>query len=368
MSHSYFAPGRVNLIGEHTDYNDGFVLPVALDLATTVAIDKRADRQVQVETAMGGASFSFDLDEADPQPRHDWTDYVRGVAIMLEREGYRLAGGDLSIDSTVPTGSGLSSSAALEVSVGYALLQASGQSIALPRLAQLCQKAENEFVGTRCGIMDQFISCCGEAGHALLIDCRSLDYRPVPLPDEARVVICNSMVHHQHSTGEYNLRRQECERGVELLKPALGGISALRDVTEAMLETHRDLLPELTYRRCRHVVTENARVLAAAEALGAGNAAAFGELMKQSHVSMRDDYEISCREIDIMVDLALGEPGVYGSRMTGGGFGGCTVSLVAADAVDAFASRLTERYQAATGIAPQVFASIAGPGVGPVEA
>jgi galactokinase len=369
LSRIFRAPGRVNLIGEHTDYNDGFVLPASLDMATTVAMTPRPDRIVTVRSALGNRSFQFDLDEAAPEPKRDWSDYVRGVAVVLQSAGYRLEGADLAISSDVPLGAGLSSSAALEVSVAAALAARTGVSIPLPELAKLCQRAENSFVGMNCGIMDQFIACVGVAGHAVMIDCRSLDYRPLPVAGDARIVICNSMVHHElAAAGQYNLRRAECERGVALLRPLVGDIAALRDVTEAELEAHKDALPELTYRRCRHVVTENARVLAAAEALEAGDSAAFGKLMTASHVSMRDDYEITCPEIDTLVDLALKLPGVYGSRMTGGGFGGCTVSLVAADAVAGFAERLAQDYTAATGKNPDIFVCTPGAGVAEIGA
>jgi galactokinase len=370
---TFRAPGRVNLIGEHTDYNDGFVLPAALDRATTVTMTPRADRIVTVTTALGGKSFQFDLDEAAPQPKRDWTDYVRGVAVVLEAAGHRLGGADLAIASNVPLGAGLSSSAALEVSVAAALTARAGISIPLPDLAKLCQKAENTFVGMNCGIMDQFISCVGIEHHAVMIDCRSLDYRPLPVAEDARIVICNSMVHHElAAAGQYNLRRTECERGVALLQPLLKAkgkdIVALRDVTMAELEAHKAALPELTYRRCRHVVSEDARVLAAADALQAGDSVTFGKLMLASHVSMRDDYEITCPELDTLVDIAMSLPGCYGSRMTGGGFGGCTVSLVAVEAVDGFAKALAERYVAATGKTPEIFVCAPGPGVAEVTA
>lgn len=363
----YRAPGRVNLIGEHTDYNDGFVLPAALDVATWAAVAPRRDRMLNVHSLMMDETVSFDLDAADPKPRKHWSDYVRGVAWVLETAGgHRLAGADLTIDSTVPRGAGLSSSAALEVATGYALLNASGLPVDLTRLALAAQKAENDFVGMRCGIMDQFIACHGAEGHALLIDCRSLDRRLVPIDAGVRLVISNTMVHHQHAAGEYNLRRHDCEEGVRRLATALPGITALRDVTLADLERHRDLLTPLIYRRCRHVVSENERTVRAADALAAGDVALFGRLMNESHVSMRDDFEISCREVDQMVDLNQAAAGVYGARMTGGGFGGCTISLVKTEAVEAFRHGVAEGYRAATGIEPQIFTSAPGAGVGEV--
>ncbi len=361
----YRAPGRVNLIGEHTDYNDGFVLPAALDVATWAAIAPRSDRTLRVRSLMKGETVSFDLDEANPKARKHWSDYVRGVAWVLETVGgHRLKGADLLIDSTVPLGSGLSSSAALEVATGYALLKNSGLTVDLTRLALAAQKAENDYVGMRCGIMDQFIACHGAEGHALLIDCRSLERRLVPIDASVRLVISNTMVHHQHAAGEYNLRRHDCEEGVRRLSAALPGIKALRDVTLDQLEAHKDLLTPVIYRRCRHVVSENERTVRAADALAAGDVAQFGRLMNESHVSMRDDFEISCREVDEMVALNQAVDGVHGARMTGGGFGGCTISLVEAGAVEDFRRRVAKGYEAATGLKPQIFTSTAGAGVG----
>jgi galactokinase len=358
------APGRVNLIGEHTDYNDGFVMPSAIEFETRAAAAPRSDRKLRVHSVRGGLDAEFDLDDPTPTPRKNWTDYVFGVAVMLERAGKRLRGADVLISTSVPVGSGLSSSAALEMSFGYALLAISDLGVDTVELAKICQRAENEYVGMRCGIMDQFISGNGEAGSALMIDCRSLEKRPVPIDPRARVVVANSMVHHSLASGEYNKRRQSCEEGVRLLAPVLGPIKALRDVTPATLEANKALLSDVTYRRCRHIVTENERVVAAAAAAGRDDLAAFGALMDQSHASMRDDYEITCAEVDTLVDIARAQPGVYGSRMTGGGFGGCVVSLVDAGAVDAFTAAIKAAYHKATGLDTVVFASSPQPGVG----
>jgi galactokinase len=363
----YAAPGRVNIIGEHTDYNDGFVLPAALEATTVAAIAPRADRTLRIHSQRMDETLSFDLDDTGPTPRKDWSDYVRGVAVVLKSEGHRLTGADLMIDSDVPIGAGLSSSAAIEVATGYALMSASGLAVDLTKLALACQRAENEFVGMRCGIMDQFIACHGAAGHALLIDCRSLDRRLVPVSASARLMICNTMVHHAHAAGEYNLRRRDCEDGVARLKQALPGIKALRDVTPAELEAHAGLLTPLIHRRCRHVVTENDRTVSAADALEAGDIALVGRLMSESHVSMRDDFEISCPEVDTMVEINAAIDGVYGARMTGGGFGGCTISLVDADAVERFERQVMERYRAATGLEPQIFSCSPGAGVRALE-
>jgi len=360
----YRAPGRVNLIGEHTDYNDGFVLPAALEQCTWIAAAARPEPWLRISSLRAGETFEFPLDDRDPQPRRDWSDYVRGVALMLQRDGFRLCGADLLIDSDVPVGSGLSSSAALEVASGYALLDISGRSIDLTRLALDAQRAENEFVGMRCGVMDQFAACRGARDRVLLLDCRSLEFRLSPVDPSARLVICNSMVHHELAGSEYNRRREQCEEGVARLKAALPDIRALRDVTIDDLARHGGLLSDVVFRRCRHVVTENDRVQRAAAALEAGQVEEVGRLMRRSHVSMRDDYEISCREIDTLVDLAERIDGVLGARMTGGGFGGCTINLVRVEAVDRFVDEIGRRYKEAVGIAPQFLVCRPGDGAG----
>jgi galactokinase len=361
------APGRVNLIGEHTDYNDGFVMPAALDFATLVAGAPRADRKVRVYSLFMDETREFDLDRPAASGRHDWSDYVFGVAASLEEGGFRLPGADLIVWSDVPLGAGLSSSAALEVSVAHALTFAAGLPFEPVAAAKIAQRAENEFVGMRCGIMDQYIAACGVAGNALLIDCRSLESRPVPIAASLRLVIANSNVRHQHAGGEYNDRRAACEEGVRLLKAHLGPITALRDVAVADLERWRRALPDLVYRRCRHIVTENARVLEAERALKAGDFRACGAAMNASQVSMRDDFAITCPEIDFLADFAQGIQGVYGSRMTGGGFGGCTVSLVEADAVETLTKRLIDAYRVAFGLHADVFVCSPSDGVGFVE-
>jgi len=343
------APGRVNLIGEHTDYNDGFVMPAALEFATLTAASQRSDRRLQVYSMIMDETREFDLDSPPPGPTGDWSDYILGVALMLESSGRNLSGADLIIWSDVPIGAGLSSSAALEVSCAHALLTESGFPFDPIEIAQLCQRAENDFVGMRCGVMDQYISCCGVAGHALLIDCRSLESRHVAIAPNLRLLIANSRVRHQHAGGEYNLRREACEEGVRLLSRYLGPIQALRDVTPQQLESKRRKLPDLIYRRCRHIVTENARVLEAERALEAGDLVACGRAMNASHISMRDDFEITCPEVDMLAGLAQTVKGVYGSRMTGGGFGGCTISLIEASAVDKASQILIDGYRIGMG-------------------
>ena len=350
----YRAPGRVNLIGEHTDYNEGFVLPVAIDLAAWVAGRARAHRTLRVHAVDLGRGATFSLDEPAPRPAHDWSDYVRGVALELERAGHRLRGADLLLTSEVPIGAGLSSSAALEVAVAWALLDLSDASPDPLEVARLCQAAENGFVGARCGIMDQFTACHGRAGHALHLDCRSLDLRYVPLPADVAIVVCDSLVAHALAAGEYNRRREECELGVRVLGRHRPGIRALRDVTADELEAHRDELPDDVYRRCRHVVAENARVTAAVSALQARDLARLGELLHASHESLRVDYAVSCPELDLLVETAMGHPGVHGSRMMGGGFGGSTISLVDPGAVGSLGAALGERYRQAYGKEPRL--------------
>jgi galactokinase len=353
------APGRVNVIGEHTDYNDGFVMPAAIEFYTWVAGARRADRVLEAYSDHFDEKIQLSLDELAGHdlagPRRHWSDFIRGVAAVLQNAGYKLAGANLAIHGEVPLGAGLSSSASLEVSTALALASLSGIDVPRLELVKLCQKAEHEYVGTRCGIMDQFIAVFGTAGHALMLDCRSLEYQLLPVPRDFRLVVCNSMVRHELASGEYNRRRADCEEGVKLLQPHLPGIRALRDVQVADLEAWKQVLPPTVYRRCRHIVTENQRVLAAAKALQSGDAERFGHLMYRSHASLRDDYQVSCRELDLLVDLASSTPGVYGARMTGGGFGGCTVNLLRARASDSFKEHISQAYRDATGIIPEIY-------------
>jgi len=348
------APGRVNLIGEHTDYNDGFVMPAAIGFSTWVAAAKREDRALEAYSEGFDEKVILSLDGLTGPPRKHWSDFIRGVAAILQRAGHRLSGANLTIHGDVPLGAGLSSSASLEVAIALALTFVS--EITLPRreLVKLCQAAEHEYVGTRCGIMDQFIVSFGAAGQALKLDCRSLEYELLPVPQDLRIVVCNSMVRHELASGEYNRRRADCETGVKLLQPYLPDVHALRDVDVADLEKHKHRLPVTVYRRCRHVITENQRVLAAAKALQLQDADRFGHLMYRSHASLRDDYEVSCKELDLLVDLAASSPAVYGARMTGGGFGGCTVNLVKADSAASFKVQIAQAYAETTGICPDI--------------
>ncbi len=393
----YRAPGRVNLIGEHTDYNDGFVMPAAIGFSTWVAAAPRTDRRLVLYSTNFAEQVEFDLDAAVTPARQHWSDYAYGVAVILEQSGYSLRGANLLIRGEVPIGAGLSSSAAIEVATGYALLDLADYVIDRIALAKLCQRAENEYVGLRCGIMDQFVSCCGRAGHALLLDCRSLDYRLLPLAqlrnadygmrneevtdshtlqsaadpqsaiqipqsEEVRLVICNTMVKHALASGAYNQRRAECEAGVQHLRSFLPRVQALRDVSLIELQQYGRDLPAVIYRRCHHVVSENERVLASAVALEKGDFTAFGRLMNESHRSLRDDYEVSCDELDLMVRLAGEVEGVYGARMTGGGFGGCTINLVSAEHVSEFERIVAQGYQRATGRPPEIYSCSAAEG------
>ncbi len=351
----FYAPGRVNLIGEHTDYNDGFVMPAAIGFYTWVAAGLRQDRTLNAYSGRYDEKITLSLDELSGPPRRHWGDFVRGVAATLQESGHKLAGANLVIHGEVPLGVGLSSSASLEVALALALTCLSGAALSRLELVKLCQRAEHEYVGTRCGIMDQFVASFGAAGHALMLDCRSLEYQLLPVPPDLRLAVCNSMVRHELASGEYNLRRGDCETGVKLLQPHLPGVGALRDVEIQDLEEYKQLLPERVYRCCRHVITENRRVLQAARALESKDADQFGQLMYQSHASLRDDYEVSCKELDLLVDLASSSPGVYGARMTGGGFGGCTVNLVRAGCAAAFQAHIAQAYRGKTGIAPVVY-------------
>ncbi len=358
------APGRVNLIGEHTDYNEGFVLPVAIDRQLVIAACPRADRHVRLWSLSFQQGSEFDLDDVAHDSAAPWSNYVRGVAWVLQQQGLMLRGMDAVIAGNVPIGSGLSSSAAIEIVAAVTFRALSELDIRPVQLALLCQRAENEFVGMKCGIMDQFIAMLGQRGHALCIDCRSLEYEPVPLPADVSVVICDTMKRRGLVDSEYNLRRSQCEQGVALLQSKLPHVKALRDVTSADLDEYGHLLPPVVRRRCAHVVSEDERVELAVAALRAGAAREFGRLMDLSHISLRDDYEVSCAELDVMVESARRSPGCLGARMTGAGFGGCTVNLVRAEAAEDFARQVAGHYEAETGMKPEVYVCEASAGAG----
>jgi galactokinase len=364
----YRAPGRVNLIGEHTDYNGGFVLPAAIGFFCWTAIAPREDRRLVIYSENFNETVTADLGALAPVPAGSWANYPLGVVWALQEAGKTLRGASIYIAGNVPLGAGLSSSAAIEVATGYALLDLSLQTIDLSELALLCQRAENEFAGARCGIMDQFISCCGEAGHAMLLDCRTLTTRMLPLPENVALIICNTMVKHELGASEYNTRRAECEEAVRVLRNALPDLRSLRDVDMAQLEQHRYLLSNDLYKRARHVVSENLRVQQAADALQSGAIEKLSRLMADSHRSLRDDYEVSCPELDSMVEIAARQRGVLGARMTGGGFGGCTINLVNAAWAPEFQQKVAAAYTSATGLRPDIYVCEAAPGVQRVPA
>jgi galactokinase len=351
----FSAPGRVNLIGEHTDYNDGFVMPSAIGLRTEVAISPASEAKLRIYSQDFPQSFEFDSNNLPQRATGAWCDYVLGIAVALQQSGQAARGANIFVQSKIPIGAGLSSSAAIEVASALALLSLNRAILPLEDVAKLCQRTENTFIGARVGIMDQFVSCLGKAGHVLFLDCRSLDFEFIPIPDTVKLVICNTMVKHQHAGGEYNRRREECEEGVRIFAKWYPEIRALRDLSVAQLREHLQDVPPIIYKRCQHVVEENQRVRDAASCLHAGDLYSFGQLMRESHRSLRDLYEVSCRELDIMAEAAEGLPGCYGGRMTGGGFGGCTINLVEASNAELFADEISARYQGAVGIKPAVY-------------
>ncbi|HHV43953.1 MAG TPA: galactokinase [Firmicutes bacterium] len=348
-------PGRVNLIGEHTDYNDGFVLPIAIDRALNIVGARRPDREVHVYSLDFNRSTRFPLDDIQHSKRETWSNYIRGVLLYLQ-EQYKLPGMNMVISGNIPRGAGLSSSAGFEVATAMFAEAVAGFSMDPVEMVKLCQRAENEFVGVACGIMDQFISRLGEKDHALFLDCRSLEYELVPMiMDDHAFVVVNSGVKRGLVDSEYNRRRAECEEGVEVLRTVLPGIQKLRDVSVEDFEKHRDLLSPTVAKRCEHVVKENQRVLDTVEAFKNNDLAKAGQLMNESHASLRDLYEVSCRELDILTEIALDTDGVLGSRMTGAGFGGCTITLVAREQVEELCSRIEREYPARTQLEPEIY-------------
>ena len=372
------APGRVNLIGEHTDYNGGYVFPVAIDKYLNIAARKRPDGRVRLHALDVNDSYEFCLDTL-PSIQQDapaWSHYLIGVASLLQASGKKVSGIDAVITGDVPIGAGLSSSAALSVSTALTFLTASstsGTSESAPQsevnnkeLAVLCQRVEHEFAGVNCGIMDQTISLLGQENQALFLDCRSLEHEHVPLNLATHyIAICNTKVKRELAASEYNKRRAECERGVAILKQWLPGISLLRDITLTDFKKHEEELPALTQKRCRYVIEENTRVLDAVAVLKTRHLQTaeetdesliqFGRLMNASHNGLRDDYEVSCSELDLLTDIARSITGVIGSRMTGAGFGGCTVNIVHRDVLETFQTLVTTEYHKQTGIEPEIY-------------
>lgn len=367
-SRLFRAPGRVNLIGEHTDYNGGFVLPMAIERECAIAAAPRDDRRIRAVSLNLESEGEFDLDAPAELKKGFWLNYIEGMARILERsDGARISGADLLIYSTVPTGAGLSSSAALETVTGLALSEISGQTIDRQTIALAGQQTEHEFVGAKVGIMDQFVSAHARRGHALLLDCRSLEYENVPLDTkDTALVVVDTRVKHDLATSEYNTRRAECESGVAILKEFLPEITQLRDVSVAEFEKYAGVLPDVIRRRCRHVVTENERTLQAAEYLKKNDLEGFGKLMWKSHASLRDDYEVSCRELDLLVEIAQTQASVLGARMTGGGFGGSTVNLVRRADLQNFTETIVADYAGQIGHEPTALISDAAGGASEV--
>ena len=350
------APGRVNLIGEHTDYNDGFVLPMAIGRAAVVVFRPRADRVLR------GYSVTFDetkqlaLDGLAAPGGSDWMSYVAGVAWAFAAEGLAASGLDFVLDGDVPVGAGLSSSAAVELATARALAAAGGLDWDPVRMARIGQRAENGYVGMNCGIMDQFASAACEEGRALLLDCRSLETRPVPVPAGAAVVVMDTGARRELAGSAYNDRRAACERVVAELARTRADVKALRDVSREELEAARARIAPADFKRASHVVPENARPVEMAEALKAGDLALAGRLMNDSHFSLRDLYEVSCEELDLVTEIARRQPSCYGARMTGAGFGGCAVALVEAAAVDAFSAAVLPAYRARVDLPAALYA------------
>ncbi len=369
------APGRVNLIGEHTDYNDGFVFPMAIEPEVRIACRLREDGLVRFSSTMfPGEITEFSIEgDIDKAPLGHWSNYPRGVAASLRNSGLPLVGMDALLTNSLPGGGGLSSSAAVEVATAQAFLTLAGHNVEPMRLALLCQKAEHEYAGVPCGIMDQMIVATARVGHAMLFDCRAFLRKPIPLPSEdVRVVIANTMVRHDltgaDGKSEYAKRREQCQAGVQYFRQFNPDIKSLRDVSIEMIEQATGKLDELILRRCRHVVSETARCQEAADQLVARNFEQFGKLMCQSHVSLRDDYQVSCEELDFMAEQAMQVSGVYGARMTGGGFGGCIVAVCKPSAVDALIDHLKTTYKNSKyGIDPVVFSTSATGGAGLME-
>ncbi len=364
------APGRVNLLGEHTDYSGGFCMPAALDYNTLVAASPRSDTLLRMYSLDFRNAAEFHLDNLQRQGKEEWSSYPAGVAWSLGARGVKVAGADLTFSGNVPLGAGLSSSASIEVATATALLALAGAEMPRPQVALACQKAENDFVGAPCGIMDQYIAACGVKGNALAIDTRALTSELAPIPPDLRLVVCNSMVQHSVGDGKYGARRHEVEEAARAVARKLGrdeAVYQLRDATLKDLFAAKDEMSHEAFLRGRHVITDSERVHMGVAALQAGDARVFGALMTDAHASYRDDFQASCDRCDLLVRLAMSLEGCLGSRLTGGGFGGCTVSLVETAKVESFAKGLADRYQEATGVEAPVFVCKIADGAGPVK-
>lgn len=349
------APGRVNLIGEHTDYNDGFVLPAAINKSIVIAASLREDLKLATYSASDSMLVEAPLDNLQPSEEVLWINYITGVAYYLQRSGDTLQGANLFIKGDIPQGAGLSSSAALEMAAAFTFLSLNNLQHPELEIIQMCQQAENEFVGVPCGIMDQFISCLGKKNHALFLDCRTLEYEQVPIAGDIRLLVCNTDVQRELAASEYNRRREECQVGVRRLSTKLKGIRTLRDVSVEQFNQHQHLLAPTVRKRCQHVITENERVKQAVQVLKQSDMPAFGSLMYQSHFSLKHGYEVSCEELDAVVDICAECEGVYGARMTGAGFGGSAICLVHEEHVSQVVERLNTEYPKQIGKEPHIY-------------
>jgi len=348
------APGRVNLIGEHTDYNEGFVLPGAVDKKIYVAIAPNDTDKVNVYARQFDQSYSFDINNTTPDK--GWVNYLLGVSFFIQRIGTKIKGVDICIDGDVPVGAGMSSSAALCSAYGFALNELFDLGYTRMELAVIGQQTEHEFAGVMCGIMDQFASLHGKAGHVMKLDCRSLQYEYIPFnfPDYS-IVLVNTMVSHSLAGTEYNIRRQQCEEGVEILKKHFPKIQTLRDVNYEQLAAHWQELPTVIFDRCSYVVNENQRLFAGCEALKQGNLKGFGEMMYATHKGLSKRYEVSCKELDFLVEQARNYPEIVGARMMGGGFGGCTINIIENKGIERFSEGVSKKYQEQFGIIPEIY-------------
>lgn len=343
------APGRVNLIGAHIDYNEGFVLPAAIDKYIAVAAGVRRDDKLRIYSENYDALVETSANEPEWSSEKAWSNYVKGVAHFLLQAGFNLTGANVYVRGNIAACAGLSSSAALEMASAYAFLKLNKQSAPEADIIKLCRRAENEFVGVRCGIMDQFVSCLGKKDHTLFLDCRTLEFEYVPLPGDTRILVCDTGIKRELAASEYNRRRKECESGVQLLSQTLSGIRTLRDVSPEQFAKHQDRLPDGVRKRCLHAVAEMQRVQQSVQALKQGRLEDFGQLMYESHDSSRNNYEVSCVELDTIVEICAQMSGVYGARLSGGGFGGAVVCLVREEEKQEVLARLSSEYVARTG-------------------
>ena len=353
-THVSSAPGRVNLIGEHTDYNNGYVFPVAINRRTVIAASPRNDHTLHIHAHNFDSTIEVALNKLERSKEKSWSNYTKGVASALREKGLQLHGANILINSDVPNGAGLSSSAALEMASAYMLLALNDIEMPPIDIINVCHNAEFQFVGVHCGIMDQFIACVGKKDHALFLDCESLDYEHVLIPAGCSIVVCDTGLKRRLASSEYNIRRQQCSEGAQQLSYVIPSVKTLRDVSVKQFEQHKQRLGDVIQRRCRHVIYENERVLQSVIALKKNELSEFGKLMYQSHMSLKDNYAVSCAELDAVVDICAEVDGVYGARMTGAGFGGAAICLVKNEQADAVVKRLHVEYPKRTGHRPTI--------------